>query len=196
MKKAASIDLRVMKSQRAIRRAFWKLMEEGGFHNVTVARIINLAEMNRSTFYAHYSDKYDLLDNMENELLSGVMRITLEAPAAGGANVTVDQDAFIPYIMLMLEYFKENGTHFILLSGEDGDPAFRSKLNQTIETIWKEHGLVDRMIVPEHYLVTGVSGMMTNLIAEWADSGFKEDVSDFAMIVERFIMPLIKSVVR
>ena len=61
-------DIRIIKTRRAIQAAFLRLMKEKGFAAVTVKDIIRDAEINRSTFYAHYEDKYDLLESIENDL--------------------------------------------------------------------------------------------------------------------------------
>lgn len=54
-------DIRVTKTNIAIRKAFIEIMEEEGFSKLNVKKIIDRAKINRSTFYAHYMDKYDLL---------------------------------------------------------------------------------------------------------------------------------------
>jgi AcrR family transcriptional regulator len=46
-----------------IEQAFLKLLGEKGFQTITVQDITNQAEVNRATFYAHFPDKYALLDH-------------------------------------------------------------------------------------------------------------------------------------
>ena len=43
-----------------------------GFDAITVRGLTTCAGLNRGTFYLHYEDKYDPLQKMENEMLSGV----------------------------------------------------------------------------------------------------------------------------
>lgn len=57
-----SQDLRVRRTREQITRALVELINDRGFRKVTVAALIQRAHINRSTFYAHYTDKYDLLD--------------------------------------------------------------------------------------------------------------------------------------
>lgn len=57
-------DVRKIKTERDIQAAFLTLLDTKGFRHLTVADICQTALTSRSTFYAHYLDKYDLLDQM------------------------------------------------------------------------------------------------------------------------------------
>ncbi len=54
------LDPRVKRTRNLIFRAFSELLAEKGFQAVTVRDIAERAEINRATFYAHFTDKYDL----------------------------------------------------------------------------------------------------------------------------------------
>src|SRR5512141_2904590 len=55
------IDRRVQRTQQLLREALVALILEKGYDAITVQDILDLANMGRSTFYAHYRDKEDLL---------------------------------------------------------------------------------------------------------------------------------------
>ncbi|ETY74346.1 TetR/AcrR family transcriptional regulator [Lactiplantibacillus fabifermentans] len=57
-------DVRKIKTERDIQAAFLQLLVDKGFRQITVADVCGTALISRSTFYAHYLDKYDLLDQM------------------------------------------------------------------------------------------------------------------------------------
>ncbi len=60
-------DPRVKRTRKLINQAFFDLMNEKGFQTITIQDIADRAEVNRATFYAHYEDKYDLLDSYARE---------------------------------------------------------------------------------------------------------------------------------
>lgn len=60
-----SHDRRVRKTQTAIKDALITLLEKKRFEEITIQEISDLADVNRSTFYTHFIDKYDLLDKMK-----------------------------------------------------------------------------------------------------------------------------------
>lgn len=62
------IDPRVKRTHRLILTAFRDLMEEKDFNKVTVQDITARAEINRATFYAHFPDKYALLEASIHEI--------------------------------------------------------------------------------------------------------------------------------
>ena len=61
-------DLRVIKTKNTIYTALIELMKEKTFEEIKVSDICNKALINRSTFYAHYTDKYELLSEWISEL--------------------------------------------------------------------------------------------------------------------------------
>jgi len=63
-------DRRTIKTCRAITDAMWDLLKEKKFDAISVRDITEAADINRSTFYLHYEDKYDLMDQMIKELLA------------------------------------------------------------------------------------------------------------------------------
>ena len=54
-------DRRVRRTRELLRRAFLSLVAEKGYDRITVQDILDRADVGRSTFYAHYRDKEDLL---------------------------------------------------------------------------------------------------------------------------------------
>lgn len=62
-------DLRVIKTDRNIRNSFIRLLGRKGFNSITVQDILDEALINRTTFYNHYSSKYELGELIAAQLL-------------------------------------------------------------------------------------------------------------------------------
>ncbi|HEX3269878.1 MAG TPA: TetR/AcrR family transcriptional regulator [Ktedonobacterales bacterium] len=60
-------DPRVKRTRQLLQEAFISLMMEGRFRDITVQQIADRATVNRATFYAHFEDKFDLLDSAIRE---------------------------------------------------------------------------------------------------------------------------------
>ena len=59
-----------IRSKKLIRQAFMELLKEKAFEKITVTDIVNRADINRSTFYAHYPDVMGLLDEIQEEIVA------------------------------------------------------------------------------------------------------------------------------
>lgn len=62
-------DLRVIKTKRAIHTAFAELLTEKNMDEITVTDIASRAMINRKTFYNNYRGIYELMDELENEVI-------------------------------------------------------------------------------------------------------------------------------
>ena len=63
-------DRRVIRTRRAIRNAFMTLIEQKDINDLTVKDIADMADINRKTFYNHYAGIYQIVDEIEDEIVS------------------------------------------------------------------------------------------------------------------------------
>ncbi|MBO0960899.1 TetR/AcrR family transcriptional regulator [Neobacillus sp. MM2021_6] len=56
-------DPRVIRTRQLLQDSFTSLIREKDFNSITIGDIANRATVNRATFYAHFTDKYELLDS-------------------------------------------------------------------------------------------------------------------------------------
>ena len=65
---AEKTDRRVRKTKAQLRLGLARLMKQKSIKEITVKELVNEVDINRSTFYLHYTDIYDLLHSIEDEL--------------------------------------------------------------------------------------------------------------------------------
>ena len=73
------MDIRVIKSNRKIIDAFIELRRRKPIEKISVTELCKLAGINKSTFYAHYNDIYDLSDTIETRIVEDVVS-SIEVP--------------------------------------------------------------------------------------------------------------------
>ena len=67
------LDIRIEKTERAIKQAFMELRAEKPVEKIRVKELCDHACINKSTFYAHYQDIYALATAIEEELVEAVV---------------------------------------------------------------------------------------------------------------------------
>lgn len=67
-----------IRSRRLIRGAYIELMQEKQMEKISVSDIVRLADLNRGTFYAHYSTPIDVRDEIADEIVNAINEILIE----------------------------------------------------------------------------------------------------------------------
>lgn len=62
-------DRRVARTKKAIKNAFAELLSKKDISEITVTDIAEVADVNRKTFYNYYNSVYDIINEIENELV-------------------------------------------------------------------------------------------------------------------------------
>ncbi len=115
-----SVDPRVKRTRKLLQQALMDLLQEKSFAGISIQDITERATVNRATFYAHFPDKYMLLDSMLRELFQQM--ITRRFPATlkwEAANVRVlirSSLEFLDEVQRLCKPFVD--THFELLVGK------------------------------------------------------------------------------
>jgi AcrR family transcriptional regulator len=111
------VDRRVRRTRELLRGALIALILEKGYERVTVQDIIDRADVGRSTFYAHFRDKEDLLV-FGLEELRGAFQPEQEDPG-GGAKARADSPT-----LAVFEHFARHREVWRAMVGKRGAEAF------------------------------------------------------------------------
>ena len=71
-------DRRVRKTKSQLKTGLAQLMREKSIREITVKELVDAVDINRSTFYLHYSDIPGLLAEVENEMMEEMQRYVRE----------------------------------------------------------------------------------------------------------------------
>lgn len=102
-----------IRSRKLIRQAFLELLKEKSFEKITVTDIVKRAEINRSTFYAHYPDVMGVVEAIETEILDYMQNILAEMDF---------KDLFenpAPILEIIVKLLEENHELYRLLSNSN-----------------------------------------------------------------------------
>jgi len=126
-----AVDPRVKRTRKLLADAFVALLFEKGFHTLSVQDVAERATVNRATFYAHFVDKYDLLDHVTSEWF----REALTSKVAPTAPFTLGNlQVLIVTLLETLAQFHDQCHH----GGRDLDRLIESKAQQELAAFLAE----------------------------------------------------------
>ncbi|MCI9124862.1 MAG: TetR/AcrR family transcriptional regulator [Eubacterium sp.] len=127
------MDLRIEKTEKAIKNAFIELRSQKPLEKITVRELCTLACINKSTFYAHYADIYALSAALESETVASVLKDVAYAQPYSAEN----PEAFTK--ALCLSFLSHSSLIQILFSGKE-QGCLASKLEAEIKkTIYQTY---------------------------------------------------------
>lgn len=161
--------------------AMLKLMEETEFKKITVKKICEEAHVNRSTFYAHFIDIYDMLDKMEATLRKELLS-TYQHPS--DESYIFSKHSFL----IFLDHIKKHKYFYrINLQTRKNFP-----LKQGYEDLWKlienrcKAGGIDDKEEILYYLINFQAGL-TITLKHWVDTDCKASKEKIAEIIRNGI---------
>ena len=133
MRKVSKDNRSTRRTRSAIREALAEMLAVKPLGKITVQELIDRANICRTTFYAHYEDIYDLLSEVENDILSEI-REGLEG--LDQAPIRVEEQ--YPAIEAVVAVYARHEKLIRLLNGPNGDPAFDARLQDTIYQLTRD----------------------------------------------------------
>ncbi len=116
-------DGRVRHTLHQIKEAFMALLIEKGFEATRVSDIVSRAQINRTTFYRHYTDKYDLAERLTDVLFAEVN----EQMAA----MMRDDPTAVP--QLLFEHVAAYAPFYQAMLSPKGIPGFTERVRGVVE---------------------------------------------------------------
>lgn len=128
-------DPRVKRTRKLLQDAFMELLAEKSFHAISVQDIAERATLNRATFYAHFEDKYALMDYLVGDLFHQALRRRL----ADGAPFTLGNLHLL--VVTVCEFLGQFHGH-CAPAGRDLDPRIEAKVQREMHAFllgWLAH---------------------------------------------------------
>ena len=171
-------DRRVGMTKRMLKDAMTEMLRETDIYHVSIRELCQRADVNRTTFYKHYGSPYDLLADMENDLLKFLSKTIMEH-AAEPARI----------IETACEYLESHLEFGRLIINNNVDPLFPQKLFSLAvvrEAALKRFaGQQDEMMLD--YLYNYITYGAYRIICVWLNKEQREPPNQLAQILIRFI---------
>ncbi|WP_161979649.1 TetR/AcrR family transcriptional regulator [Streptococcus sp. S784/96/1] len=176
------MDLRTQKTQEAIFDAFFDLLNEYNFHQISVAKLIDKARIGRSTFYSHFTSKDDLLVAVTEQLFRHVFESSSYSEHMRNIQNGRD-DSLLDLLTHLFQHFKENEAKITTLFKLEDAYFSRSLTTQLykylvpiVQPLYFENGVA---ILPEGLIHQQIAGTFTTCLNWWLTQ--KTDITARAM---------------
>lgn len=141
------------------------LKEKGSVAKISVRELCDRAELNRSTFYAHYNEPKDLLYEIETELLNATEEHLKKIGEENDAGAH-------KYILSFLQYIRQNDKQFRTLLIDTADPDFRSRFMQQSIIQFVNNLRIELPKELEQYIFSYILNGSTGIIIQWIRSDY------------------------
>ncbi len=151
-----------------------ELMHEKPLNQITIKEICEQADLNRSTFYLHYTDQFVLLEDIENE----VIKTTFDYLQ----NVGIDLDT-LAYIETFLDYVKNNSDIFEILLCQQETTNFKESFITKILEQLKGQIPFNCSIELEKYIYSFLLHGCISIIIDWITSKFDISSREVSLLI-------------
>ncbi|OYD09554.1 TetR/AcrR family transcriptional regulator [Paludifilum halophilum] len=173
------LDRRKKHTRKVLKESLIELLaDDKPISAITVKEICAMADINRSTFYMHYSDPYDLLDKIEWEIIED-MNTYLNS-----YRFTIEEES-LKMTQKLLEYITNNKFLFQTLLTKNRDPAFEQRLMDIAQRFMMNtvHHLKE---VDSRYLSTFVVSGAIHVIKDWIENEMDPSPKEMAIMINHF----------
>lgn len=187
--KAEKTDRRIKYTKQVLKESLIKLLQGNQIAKISVKMLCKEADINRSTFYAHYSDQYELLRTLELEIIEEFRTYLKSQP------LTEQLDSTVVFMRQLLEYAAQNADLFRVLLNNHGDSEFIRDImtltqEQIILSLKSDQSLDQRTSdYLQCFIVTGA----LKIVQKWLQEGTVESPQQMAELISGLLFKGVSS---
>lgn len=175
-----NVERRIRKTNKALGEALIALLKEKKLNEISVCELTDRADINRGTFYLHYKNIYDLLYQMEANLLKELnTRIT---------RYKISEIRQCPYLILEEFYclLQEHSDFFQAMLYVNDGSCFANNLKQLLLENYRIAAL--QHLEYSDVLVAFITSGCEGLIRYWLENGFRETPKQLAQMTNAILL--------
>lgn len=174
--------------------ALLELLEKKDFEYITIKEICKKADVSRSTFYLHYQNTRDLLDETARYILDGFMDYFTDEKklvTGGFSDCSLSELNFMTekYLMPFLQYFRENKRLFKTMMSNSVSFDFNGIYERLFKYVFNP--VLSRFDFPEkerHYVMRFYLSGIFAVIMQWVEENCEKSDEDIAGIITTCVL--------
>lgn len=164
------MDRRQQKTRAAIFHAFTTLLNRRSYGNITVQDIIDEANIGRSTFYAHFETKDELLRQMCQELFDHIIGTAMDKQDTHSLYACTNASHSV--VCHILQHLQENDNNILTLLSCESSSIFLRSFKSGMEQLVASQLLPQTTAgVPRDFLINHIAGSFVEMVQWWLEGG-------------------------
>lgn len=176
------IDRRKKYTQMVLKESFTQLLKQKQISKITVKEVCELADINRSTFYAHYEDLYHLLEQIEDEIIQEMIHYLSMLVE------DTSQDS-MKIIEKIMEYIANNNEVCEALFSENSHSSFEKKVrhvaNRFLIDSWLNAPLENDNVID--YISAFIISGSIQVIKVWLQNDMDKSPREIAYLISQLV---------
>jgi AcrR family transcriptional regulator len=182
------LDPRIRRTRQLLQDALRKLLEQKGFDDITVQDITEAATLNRATFYAHYPDKFALLEELIR--VSFLQRLAERHVQFDGTCSSAFKAIILTVCDYLLELQKSHSSDRLQF-----EPFVEATVIDQIRVVLLEGFLKhpqERRISPE-MIAAAASWTIYGAVKQWVNTPDRSPQEDFVSVAVELVQPVLNA---
>ncbi|WP_248278522.1 TetR/AcrR family transcriptional regulator [Bacillus sp. DNRA2] len=174
------------RTKQLIQSSFMKILEGEPFESITIGDITKAAQINRGTFYLHFQDKFDLLDQIEQQLFRDLGNHLDELQSNYSIEETFEKgqeqlaatlfSAIKMHAPLLKIFLSNRGRAGFHIRFRD---AFSEKVRVNLE---KNESVITGLKAPMEYFLSFITSAFLGLIEQWFRNGLDKTPEEMTVL--------------
>jgi AcrR family transcriptional regulator len=177
--KSEKINRKVKYTKMVLKESLIKILKEKAIARISITELCEEADINRATFYTHYSDQYDLIKQIEGELINDINMYLENYP------FNENESESLQVMEKLLEYIKENGEVCSVLLSDNGDRNFQKEVMLIVQRKCIKEWTTKKSMNIEvaKYLYSYATNGSIGIILKWFEDGMERSTHEMAEMV-------------
>ncbi len=168
-----------------------RVLQAKSFESITVGEIAKTAKINRGTFYLHYQDKFDLLDQIELQLFADLGKHIDELQSRYSSTHSFEKEQehlantlfscikmHSPILQILLSDHGRAGFHI----------RFRNAISEKVRVnLEKNESFIVNVKVPLEYFLAFITSAFLGLIEQWVQNGLDKTPEEMTVLYKDII---------
>lgn len=175
------LDRRKKYTRKVLMDSFITLLKTKPISAITVKEICERADINRSTFYAHYKDQFDLLAQIEEEIITDLHMYLNQYNVEQEREVLQLTERLLEYVVSKYEMFQ-------VLLNENADHTFERRVMDVVRSFLIQSKITSDEVDANtsEYVITYLISGSIYVIKQWVANNMDQSPKQLAQLINSF----------